>query len=52
MEAAVRNVRSQYQKLKAAHDEHSFLQEHKYIHLDLLELQEMLIKAGYLQPDE
>ena len=52
MEAAVRNVRQQYQKLKNTHDEHEFLQDHKYIHLDLLELQELLIKAGYLQPDE
>ena len=52
MEAAVRNVRIQYQKLKDAHDQHSFLSEHKYIHLELLELQELLIKAGYLHPDE
>lgn len=52
MEAAVRNVRNQYQRLKEAHDQHGFLQEHKYIHLDLLELQELLIKAGYLHPDE
>ena len=51
LEAAVRNIRGQYQKLMDAHDEHSFLQENKYIHLDLLELQEMLIKAGYLHPD-
>lgn len=42
----------QYQKLKAAHDEHTFLQENKYVHYDLLELQEMLIKAGYLHPEE
>ena len=52
MEAAVRNVRAQYTKLKKAHDEHEFLQENPYVHLDLLELQEMLIKAGYLSPDE
>ncbi len=48
MEAAVRNVRQQYEKMKNAHDEHEFLQEHRYINLDLLELQELLIKAGYL----
>ena len=35
MEAAVRNVRAQYAKLKACHDEHEFLQENKYINLDL-----------------
>ena len=38
--------------MKQAHDKHEFLKENKYIHLDLLELQEMLIKAGYLMPDE
>ena len=38
MEAAVRNVRAQYTALKAAHDEHEFLQENKYVHLDLQEL--------------
>jgi hypothetical protein len=52
MDAAVRSVRTQYQRLREAHDQHAFLQEHKYIHLDMMELQEMLIKAGYLQPDE
>ena len=35
-----------------AHDKHKFLQENKYVHLELLELQELLIKAGYLQPEE
>ena len=29
-----------------------FLQENKYVNLELLELQELLIKAGYLQPEE
>jgi len=52
MESAVRNVRAQYSKLKKAHDEHEFLQENPYVNLDLMELQEMLIKAGYLSPDE
>ena len=52
MEGAVRNVRDQYKRLKEAHDKHAFLQDNKYINLDLLELQELLIKAGYLQPEE
>lgn len=52
MQAAVRTVRMQYQKLLSAHDEHTFLQENKYVHYELKELQEMLIKAGYLHPDE
>ena len=38
--------------MQAAHDEHEFLRDNKYISLDLLELQEMLIRAGLLQPDE
>ena len=52
MQAAVRNIRTQYAKIKKAHDENDFLQESEYIQLDLLELQEMLIKAGYLSPEE
>ena len=52
MEAAVRNVRNQFAKMKTAVDQHKFLKENKYIYLDLLELQEMLIKAGFLQPEE
>ena len=52
IQAAVRTVRSQYSKLLEAHDEYEFLQDNRYIHYDLLELQEMLIKAGYLHPDE
>ena len=52
MQAAVRNVRDQYARLKEAHDKHEFLQDNEYIQLDLLELQEMLIKAGYLSPEE
>jgi len=38
MEAAVRNVRNQYAKLKEAHDKHEFLKGHQYISLDLMEL--------------
>ena len=52
MQAAVRNIRRQYAKIKEAHDENEFLRESEYIQLDLLELQEMLIKAGYLSPEE
>ena len=38
--------------MQAAHDEHEFLRENKYISLELLELQEMLIRAGLIAPDE
>lgn len=37
--------------LEAA-DKYQFIQENKYILYDLLELQEMLVKGGYLNPDE
>jgi len=33
-------------------DKHAFLQENEYIRYDLLELQEMLVKGGYLDPEE
>ena len=52
MQAAVRNVRGQYAKMLKAHDEHEFLQDNDFIQLELLELQEMLIKAGYISPEE
>jgi len=35
-----------------AADKHVFLQENQYIKYDLLELQELLVKGGYLEPDE
>lgn len=38
--------------MQEAVDKHSFLQENDYIRYDLLELQEMLVKGGYLEPEE
>ena len=35
-----------------ASDKHSFVQENEYIKYDLLELQELLVKGGYLEPAE
>ena len=35
-----------------AADKHGFLQENQYIKYDLLELQELLVKGGYLEPEE
>lgn len=35
-----------------AADKHNFLQEHQYIKYDLLELQELLVKGGYMEPEE
>jgi hypothetical protein len=35
-----------------ASDKYQFLQDNKYIKFDLLELQEMLVKGGFLDPEE
>lgn len=35
-----------------ASDKHAFMKENKYIHYDLLELQNMLVIGGYLTPEE
>ena len=51
-QAAIDNVRAQYFRLQNASDKHDFLEKNQYIKFDLLELQELLVKAGYIQPDE
>ena len=38
--------------MSEATDKHAFLQENEYIKYDLLELQELLVKGGYVEPDE
>lgn len=38
--------------MSEAADKHTFLQENQYIKYDLLELQELLVKGGYLEPEE
>ena len=38
--------------MSEASDKHAFLQENQYIKYDLLELQELLVKGGYIEPDE
>jgi hypothetical protein len=35
-----------------ANDKHVFIKENKYLQLDLLELQELLVKAGYVDSEE
>lgn len=51
-QASIDNLRHQYFQMTEATDKHSFLQENQYIKYDLLELQELLVKGGYLEPDE
>jgi hypothetical protein len=38
--------------MSEAADKHSFLQENQYIKYDLLELQELLVKGGFIEPEE
>lgn len=38
--------------MSEAADKHAFLQENQYIKYDLLELQELLVKGGFVEPDE
>jgi len=35
-----------------ATDKNAFLQENKFIYYDIQELQELLVKGGYLEPEE
>ena len=51
-QAAIDSLRDQYFKLQIAYDEHKFLQDNDYVRLELLELQELLVKGGYINPDE
>ena len=38
--------------MSEATDKNAFLIENEYIKYDLLELEEMLVKGGYLEPEE
>lgn len=38
--------------MSEAADKHKFLQENQYIKFDLLELEELLVKGGYIEPEE
>ena len=51
-QASIDNLRNQYFQMSEATDKHAFLQENEYIKYDLLELQELLVKGGYVEPDE
>jgi hypothetical protein len=49
---AINEVRNQYTTMSEAFDEIDFLKDHPYIKYDLLELQEKLVNAGIMHPDE
>lgn len=52
MEASIDSLRQQYFKLQEANDKHKFMEENKFIYYDLLELQELMVRAGYINPEE
>jgi hypothetical protein len=51
-QASIDNIRQQYLQMSEAADKHAFLLDNNYIKYDLLELQELLVKGGYLDPNE
>lgn len=51
-QAAIESLRQQFFKLQAAQNKHEFLEDNKYMMYDMLELQELLVKGGYLEPEE
>ena len=51
-QSSIDNLRQQYFKMSEAADKHNFLQENQYIKYDLLELQELLVQGGYMEPEE
>ena len=52
MGEAIESVRSQFSKISDAFDKYEFLQNHRYIKYDLLELEEKMVEAGLLDPSE
>lgn len=50
--AAIDALRKQYGLLLEAHNQHEFLAENPYIRTAFLELQELMVKGGYLNPEE
>lgn len=52
VQASIDSLRQQYFKIQEASDKHAWMLENKFIRLELLELQEMLVKAGYILPEE
>ena len=52
LQASIDSLRQQYFKLQEAHDKHQFLSDNKFVRLEMLELQELLVKAGYVDPEE
>ena len=52
LQASIDNLRQQYFKLQEAKDKHQFLEENRFVRYEMLELQELLVRAGYIDPEE
>lgn len=50
--AAIESLRKQFGILNEATSKHEFLKKHQYIRIQFLELQEMMVQAGYITPQE
>ena len=51
-QAAIEAVRTQFFAIQMAKAEHEFLQDNEYLAYDFLELEELLIKGGYITAEE
>lgn len=51
-QASIDALRQQFFKMQDASDKYAFLVDNPYIKYDLLELQEMLVNAGYIDHNE
>ena len=52
MQASIDSLRQQYFMLQEAGDKHAFMEENRFIRYEMLELQELLVRAGYIDPEE
>lgn len=52
LQASIDSLRQQYFKLQEAKDKHQFLEENRFVRYEMLELQELLVRAGYIDPEE
>lgn len=48
--AAIVSLSNQFRLLQNAHDKHEFIELNKWLHLELMEVQEMLVNSGYMDP--
>lgn len=52
LQSTIDSMRSQYFRLMEAKDKNKFMEDNKYIKYELLELEELLVQSGFIDPDE